>query len=254
MVKYTQFALTASYTTPPVTIADNGTLWDFGYWGCTGASGSGSTAKAVLTVVPAGPSPSITGIIINPGLSNIKAGAAQTFAAAVAAVGGASTVVSWTASCGSIDGGGNFTASAQPATCTVTATSQFDSTKSAKATVFVHSAVINTKVVLSYDDGTAFVGSVVIQSVVLNPDGTTTTTTTVADATFDPTGTAIATVMLDAGSSYQVGVMDASGKVVLGLYPIITAFFDLSSLSQFEYSGMVRRADKSIVKFTLSVN
>jgi hypothetical protein len=91
------------------------------------------------------PPPSIR-VTVSPGTANVFVNQLQTFTAAVSNA--TNNAVTWSvsgsgcsgASCGSIDGSGLYTAPAtvpNPATVTVTATSQQDTTKSGNATVTV---------------------------------------------------------------------------------------------------------------------
>jgi hypothetical protein len=77
---------------------------------------------------------------LSPGSVTLAPGGSQPFLAAVS--GATNTAVTWSATCGSIDASGNYTApGSAPASCTVTATSVADATKSATATITVTSSV-----------------------------------------------------------------------------------------------------------------
>jgi hypothetical protein len=90
------------------------------------------SASAVVTVTAA---PAIS-VSISPRTTSVTAGGTATFTATVAND-ATSSGVTYTASCGSITAGGVFTAPSTAGTCTVTATSKHDTTKSAAATVTV---------------------------------------------------------------------------------------------------------------------
>ena len=96
------------------------------------------TAVAGCSGGPApAPTPTPTPISVQVSPTNAAVGAGQT-AQFTATLTGASSGVSWTASAGTIDSTGNFTApSTGSTTVTVTATSSADATKSASATVNV---------------------------------------------------------------------------------------------------------------------
>lgn len=98
--------------------------------GTGGGSGGGGTT------------PSVTSVSVSPSAASLYVSGTQQFAANVSAVGGASTGVTWSQTCGagtgSITTGGRFTAPAVAATCTVTATSTYDSSKHGSATVTVN--------------------------------------------------------------------------------------------------------------------
>lgn len=87
-------------------------------------------ATATVTVDPA-----VVAVSINPSSASVQTGQQTHFTASV--TGSSNTAVSWTASCGSIDASGNYTAGNAAGTCTVTAASQANSSATATATVTV---------------------------------------------------------------------------------------------------------------------
>lgn len=99
-------------------------------WGCSNAmSGKGGGTT---------PGSQALNVTVTPATLSLNAGATQQFTAAV--TGTTNTSVTWSASAGSIDSNGLFTAPANPGAITVTATSVADSTKSASADVTVASS------------------------------------------------------------------------------------------------------------------
>ncbi len=84
----------------------------------TATDGSGQTASTNVGVS--------TPLTISPSSANTVAGGTQSFTANMTA--------NWVASCGSIDGNGNFTAPSSPQTCTITATASSGQPYTATAT------------------------------------------------------------------------------------------------------------------------
>src|SRR5678816_1286589 len=78
-------------------------------------------------------------VSVSPTNPTLPTGGTQTFDATV--TGTANTAVTWSASCGSIDSVGHYTAPGAPATCDITATSVVDSTKSATASAKVTNTI-----------------------------------------------------------------------------------------------------------------
>lgn len=77
-------------------------------------------------------------VSVGPAFTTLYAGQTQRFAAAIYGAGGfAPGAVTWTASGGTVDASGLYTAAGTPGTFSVTATSAADGTKSATATVIV---------------------------------------------------------------------------------------------------------------------
>lgn len=81
--------------------------------------------------------PVVTSISVSPNAPTLNTGSTQQFTATVVTSGGASAAVVWTTTCGAVSLTGFYTAPASAANCIVTATSSFDSTKSAAANVSV---------------------------------------------------------------------------------------------------------------------
>lgn len=99
---------------------------------------------AVMTVASTSchhaPGGTVLAVTISPTAVTLPVGEMGTFTANVVAVGAVDTSVEWSASCGSVTGGGHtvtYTAPATPGTCTLTATSNADPTESADATITV---------------------------------------------------------------------------------------------------------------------
>jgi hypothetical protein len=96
-----------------------------------------STKAGIATVdITTGPPVSVS---VSPTNPTLPTGGTQTFDATV--TGTANTAVTWSASCGSIDSVGHYTAPGAPATCDITATSVVDSTKSATASAKVTNTI-----------------------------------------------------------------------------------------------------------------
>ncbi len=96
------------------------------------AAGGGTVQGLATVTVSAGPR---VGIAVAPAETTVAAGGMQQFTAAV--TGAADTGVVWSASAGSIDATGLFTAPATDGTITITATSHADSQVQASATAVV---------------------------------------------------------------------------------------------------------------------
>lgn len=88
------------------------------------------TSTATVTIDPAA-----VAVSISPSSASVQTGQQTAFTANI--TGGSNTAVNWTASCGSIDASGKYTAGNTAGTCTVTATSQANASASAVATVTV---------------------------------------------------------------------------------------------------------------------
>lgn len=112
------------------------------------------TANATVTV-------NAVGISISPTSLTLTTGESGTFTATV--TGTANTGVTWSATCGTIQGTGatiTYTAPAQPGSCTVTVTSNVDPTKSVSATV-----TVTPTITVSPSAATLFVGQTRLFSV-----------------------------------------------------------------------------------------
>lgn len=91
------------------------------------------TATAAVTIDPAA-----VAVTINPSSASVQTGQQTHFTASV--TGSSNTALNWTASCGTIDASGTYTAGNAAGTCTVRATSQANASASASATVTVTAA------------------------------------------------------------------------------------------------------------------
>lgn len=249
MVQWGPIASTWVYSTPALTVNDNGSKWTFSYWGCTGVSGSGATQAVVIAVTSL--PPSIGNVSVSPSSVNVPVNGTVPFTSNVSALNGATTAVNWTSTCGTVDVNGNFTAPDSTASsCTITATSQFDPTKFASASVTVYG--INATIKLTFDDGSAFTGSAQIQSVSTGSTGTS--TAGVAAPMFDATGTAAATFALMPNVDYQAEIVDPNSNVVFGPFPVLTALFNLTKTITFSYSAVISKTDNSVASFNSAVS
>jgi phosphatidylinositol-3-phosphatase len=102
------------------------------------ATSTQNTTKAGTATVTVQSSPStITSVVVACNPSTVGVSASSQCAATVQGTGSFSSAVTWSASAGSINASGLFTAPASPASATVTATSTQDATKSGTATLTV---------------------------------------------------------------------------------------------------------------------
>lgn len=132
------------------------------------ATASADTSKSATATVTVNAPPPPVSITISPTTATVSSGGTQQFTATV--TGSSNTAVTWTASSGTINSSGLFTAPAVTAqtTVTVTATSAADTSKSASATVMVTTppppAITITGIVPSplYLDSEAIVGNIQI--------------------------------------------------------------------------------------------
>ena len=149
-------ATASTYTTPPTTSSDNREVF-----AVVVANSAGSTIStdATLNVAAAAG----VAVQVNPNSATEAVGTTQQFAATV--TGSSNTAVTWSvsgagcsgAACGTISGGGLYTAPASvpsPATLSVRATSVADPSKSASASITV---VVATAVLLSISPSSASV-------------------------------------------------------------------------------------------------
>jgi subtilase family serine protease len=123
-------AISASYTTPPTTTADNGATF---FVTVTNSAGSATSNTVTLTVTAP-----VVSVALSPATATVAVGGTQQFTASV--TGTTNTSVTWTATGGTVTTAGLYTAPATTGTYTVKATSAADTTKSASATVTVTSA------------------------------------------------------------------------------------------------------------------
>jgi arylsulfate sulfotransferase len=117
---------TGKYTAPSVTAATTATVI------ATSKTDTTKTGSATVTINPAA-----AAVTISPQTAFVGAGQVQQFTATV--TGESATTVTWSATVGTIDANGNYTAPATTtnAAATITATSTADATKSANAAVNV---------------------------------------------------------------------------------------------------------------------
>jgi hypothetical protein len=167
-------ANSSSYTTPPTTVSANRPLFTVVV---ANSAGSVTSNTATLNVAPG------TGVAIavSPSSTTVTAGANQQFTATV--TGNSNPAVTWGmsgagcsgAACGTISGGGLYTAPASvpsPATFQVTVTSVADPTKSASASVTV---VVATAVLMSISPTSASVPTASVGSFTATVTGTSNT-------------------------------------------------------------------------------
>ena len=149
-------ATSSTYTTPPATASDNRALFAVVV---SNSAGSTTSTKATLNVAAAAG----VAVQISPNNATDAVGMTQQFAATV--TGTSNSAVTWSvsgtgcngAACGTISGGGLYTAPASvpsPATLSVRATSVADPSKSASASIAVVAA---TAVLLSISPSSASV-------------------------------------------------------------------------------------------------
>jgi arylsulfate sulfotransferase len=117
---------TGKYTAPSVTASTTATVV------ATSKTDTTKTGSATVTITPA-----TAAVTVSPQTAFVGAGQVQQFTATV--TGESATTVTWSATVGTIDANGNYTAPATTtnATATITATSTADTTKTATASVSV---------------------------------------------------------------------------------------------------------------------
>jgi hypothetical protein len=112
----------------------------------TATSTQDNTKSGTATVtVPANAS-TVTGVSVSPSAPSVDGGGTQAFSATVSGTNSPSQSVTWTATLGTIDGSGHFTAPASTGsaqTSTVRATSVQDSSKSGTSTVTIPAATVS---------------------------------------------------------------------------------------------------------------
>jgi hypothetical protein len=164
-------ASTGLLTAPAATASvQNGTV--------TATSTQDPTKSGTSTFTVAAGTPTVTGVTVAPASTNVAGGASQQFTASVAGTFSPSQAVTWSASAGSINSSGQFTAPAATSsvqTITVTATSVANSAKSGSATITIN-AVTST-------------GVSSVSSVSINPSSATLTGGAALDFTATVAGT-----------------------------------------------------------------
>jgi hypothetical protein len=167
-------ATSSTYTTPPTTAADNRALFTVMI---SNSAGSITSSAGTLNVS----STAAVAVQVNPNSATVSVSGTQQFAATV--TGTSNTAVTWTLSgagcsgsaCGTISGGGLYTAPAgvpTPSTLSVIVTSVADPTKSASASI---SVVAATAVLLSMSPTSASVPTAGTSSFTATVTGTTNT-------------------------------------------------------------------------------
>lgn len=104
----------------------------------TGAEATGGTTPTITGTQPA--TPTVSGVTVSPASASLAGGAQQQFTATVSGTNSPSQGVMWSASAGTINSAGLFTApsaTSSQQSVTITATSTADGTKSGTATVTV---------------------------------------------------------------------------------------------------------------------
>jgi hypothetical protein len=107
------------------------------------ATSVADTSKAAQAGVTIKSPPTSVSVSISPGTASLTTGATQQFSASVS--GASDTAVTWTATGGSINSSGVYSAGSSAGTYVVTATSVADAAKSASATVKVSSPTASAK-------------------------------------------------------------------------------------------------------------
>jgi hypothetical protein len=164
----------STYTTPPTTASDNSALFRVVVSNSAGSTTSNSATLSVSGATGAA-------VQVSPNSATVSVGSTQQFAATV--TGAANMAVTWTvsgtgcsgAACGTISGGGLYTAPASvpsPATLNVTVTSVADPTKSASASITL---VATAAVLLSINPTSASVPTASTDSFTASVTGTTNT-------------------------------------------------------------------------------
>jgi hypothetical protein len=103
------------------------------------------STKSATTTIKVTPPPTVSGVTVFCSGSSVQAGSSLPCSAGVTGTGSFSTAVTWSASAGSINPAGLFTASTTNPSVTLTATSVQDPTKSGTATIAVgqNIAIVN---------------------------------------------------------------------------------------------------------------
>jgi hypothetical protein len=183
------------------------------------------TATVTVAASSASPSaPTVTGVTVSPGSARLAGGGVRVFGASVTGTNAPSQAVSWTASLGSIDGNGQYTAPAASAdiqVATITATSVLDGSKSGSASVTIEALgtehiarTVNVTVMAADQQGNPVAGAEI-------------------DVTLDRTD-------VDELAGYVVPeqittTADADGMAVLALWP--NALGTLGSLYEFKITN-----------------
>ncbi|MHB1935374.1 MAG: alkaline phosphatase family protein [Acidobacteriaceae bacterium] len=157
---------TGSYSSTVKWTASGGTINASGLFTAPSAAGAVTvtatstqdptkSGTATITVKAAPPTISSVGVVCNP--STVAPNATSQCTATVHGTGSFSSTVTWTASGGSIDATGLFTAPSTAGTVTVTATSTEDTSKSGTATITVQAATPQSKhVVLVMEENRSY--------------------------------------------------------------------------------------------------
>ena len=143
------------------------------------------TGAATVTVPATGsPAPTVSSVTVSPSTANVAGDATQQFTATVSGTNSPSQGVNWTASAGTINTVGLFTAPAATSsvqTITITATSQQDGTKSGVATVTVAAAAA-AAVPPPYTARTTTAGGTAITGAIWSPTAGATWTSSTNDS------------------------------------------------------------------------
>jgi hypothetical protein len=110
---------------------------------------------------------------------------------------------------------------------------------------------ISVKLTLKYSNGSVFTGSAQILAITTNPDGTT-STTTIASAVFDSTGTVSAFIQIDPTKSYNVQVLNPSGAVLYQAPALVQGFL-IASLSKATLTATIDKTTGSLVSENYSI-
>lgn len=139
---------TGSYSSGLTWAATSGTIEASGLFTAPGSAGvatvkatstedTSKSGTATITVTAEPSSPTITSVAVSCSPATVSTGATSQCNVTVQGTGSYSSAVTWTASGGTVDSSGLFTASTVAGTATITATSAEDTSKSGTATVTV---------------------------------------------------------------------------------------------------------------------
>src|ERR1022692_4011045 len=129
-------------TSPDSDLVEDKVVSTTGSYSATANLSNGSWVMQMATFKAAAgrTSPPAVAVSLSPSSTHLATGATQQFTTTV--TGTTNTAVTWSASCGTVTASGLYTAPTAAGSCSVTATSQADKTKSASATVAVTTPVV----------------------------------------------------------------------------------------------------------------
>lgn len=142
--------LAGLYTAPSTAATDTVTV--------TSVADPTKSASATVTVTSNTPPPPVVTVAVSPTTALLSTNGTQQFTSTV--TGSSNLSVTWTDTCGTVSASGLYTAPATAGTCTVTATSVADTTKSASARVTVTAPVTTNFKITSSPASLSFTGTV----------------------------------------------------------------------------------------------